>query len=170
MRVLGIDPGSNVLGWGVVEGDGQRALHIAHGCVRQKSGAPLPDRLSRIFADLSEVIAEHKPHAVAVEEVFVSQNVRSALVLGHARGAAIVAAGAAALPVAEYTPMQIKKAVVGYGKADKKQVQEMMRMLLCLPKIPAQDAADALAVSLCHVNQAAWNQRANAAIAGIKLA
>ncbi|MBF0340040.1 MAG: crossover junction endodeoxyribonuclease RuvC [Magnetococcales bacterium] len=153
MRVLGIDPGTTATGWGVVESAGSRFLHVAHGCIRTSSGDPLPERLGRIFAGLSEVIRIHHPQAVTVEEIFVSVNVQSALKLGHARGSAIVAANASGLPVFEYTALQVKQAVVGYGRAEKQQVQAMVRMLLSMSVAPPQDAADALAGALCHLQR-----------------
>lgn len=153
MRVLGIDPGTTVTGWGVVESIGSRFRHVAHGCIRTSPESPMPERLGRIFAGVSAVIRDHQPEAVTVEEIFVSANVQSALKLGHARGVAIVAADAAGLPVFEYTALQIKQAVVGFGRAEKQQVQAMIRMLLTLESAPPQDAADALAGALCHLQQ-----------------
>nr|CRH07141.1 Crossover junction endodeoxyribonuclease ruvC (Holliday junction nuclease ruvC) [Candidatus Magnetococcus massalia] len=164
IRIIGIDPGSQVTGWGIVEGVGQRVTEVAHGTIRMQSGSDLPERLRTIFNALVTIIETHRPHEMAVEEVFVSHNVQSALKLGHARGAAIVAGAQCGLPVAEYTALQVKKAVVGYGRAEKKQVQEMIKMLLSLPKAPAQDAADALAIAMCHINQRQWSQTANTAM------
>ncbi|MBF0283336.1 MAG: crossover junction endodeoxyribonuclease RuvC [Magnetococcales bacterium] len=152
LRVLGVDPGSVTTGWGVVERQGETLRRIAGGCIRAKEGDDMPQRLARIFTELAAAIAQFQPHLAAVEEVFVSSNVSSALKLGQARGAAIAALSHGGLAVAEYTAMQVKKAVVGYGKAEKAQVQEMIRMLLALDKAPPQDAADALAVALCHLN------------------
>ncbi|NGZ07710.1 MAG: crossover junction endodeoxyribonuclease RuvC [Magnetococcales bacterium] len=153
MRVLGIDPGSTVTGWGVVESIGSGYRHVAHGAIRTSSDEPMPERLGRIFTGLSAVMQEHRPDAVCVEEIFVSMNVQSALKLGHARGAALVAAQAAGLPVFEYTALQVKQAVVGYGRAEKQQVQSMVKMLLGLSVVPPQDAADALAGALCHLQR-----------------
>ncbi|WP_442918192.1 crossover junction endodeoxyribonuclease RuvC [Magnetococcus sp. PR-3] len=169
MRVIGIDPGSNVTGWGVIDGLGQRQQVVEYGTIRLNGKDPLPQRLQQIHAQLLTIIERLHPHEMAVEEVFVSQNVQSALKLGHARGAAIVAGAQMGLPVAEYTAVQVKKAVVGYGRADKNQMQEMMRMLLNLEKKPAQDAADGLAIAMCHLNQRQWHQQTvPSAILGIK--
>ncbi|MBF0369214.1 MAG: crossover junction endodeoxyribonuclease RuvC [Magnetococcales bacterium] len=154
MRILGIDPGSAVTGWGVIENDGRKTRHIAHGCVRTKSGAPLADRLGAIFLELQKVIDQHGPQQAAVEMVFMAKNAQSAIKLGHARGAAITAIVSRNMPVYEYSALQVKKSVVGYGRAEKHQVGEMIRMILTLPKAPAQDAADALGVALCHFHTA----------------
>ncbi|MBF0273428.1 MAG: crossover junction endodeoxyribonuclease RuvC [Magnetococcales bacterium] len=150
-RVLGIDPGTTVTGWGVVESKGSGFGHVAHGCIRTSPDTPLPQRLGQIFTGLTAAIHAHRPEVVTVEEIFVSMNVQSALKLGQARGSAIVAANAQGLEVFEYTALQIKQAVVGYGRAEKSQVQAMVKMLLSLPAAPPQDAADALAGALCHL-------------------
>jgi crossover junction endodeoxyribonuclease RuvC len=154
MRVLGIDPGTVITGWGIVEFRDRKFYHIANGSVRTNSKTALPERLGTIFASLAEVILEHQPTIAAVEEVFVSRNVQSALKLGHARGVAIAAISQAKIPVHEYTALQVKKSVVGYGRAEKNQVQEMVKMLLSLPKTAQEDASDALAVAMCHINHA----------------
>ncbi|MGN7613085.1 crossover junction endodeoxyribonuclease RuvC [Magnetococcales bacterium HHB-1] len=151
MRVLGIDPGSNVTGWGIMDEVGRGVRHVAHGCVRLPPKTPLPERLTTIHQKLSGIIAQYQPAAASVEEVFVSRNVQSALKLGHARGVAVAAIGAQGIPIFEYTALKVKKAVVGYGRAEKQQVQEMIKLLLDLPKVPPQDAADALANALCHI-------------------
>lgn len=153
MRVFGIDPGSTVTGWGVVESHGSGFRHVAHGAIRTTADDPLPTRLGQIFAGLSAMLHQHRPDAVCVEEIFVAMNVQSALKLGHARGAALVAAQAMGLPVFEYTALQVKQAVVGFGRAEKHQVQAMVKMLLALPSAPPQDAADALAGALCHLQR-----------------
>ena len=152
MRVIGIDPGTNTTGWGVVESNGNTLRHVANGCVRTQTGESLPNRLGKIFTDLTRIIIQHQPQQAIVEEIFVSQNVQSALKLGHARGVAIAAANHQGLPIHEYTALQVKKAVVGYGRADKKQMQEMVRILLCMDRRAPQDAADALGVAICHLN------------------
>ncbi|MBF0453857.1 MAG: crossover junction endodeoxyribonuclease RuvC [Magnetococcales bacterium] len=154
MRVLGIDPGTVVTGWGIVTFNDRQFYHIANGCIRTKSQSPLPERLGSIFAALSHIIQEHRPNQASVEEVFISRNVQSALKLGHARGVAIAAINQAGLPVHEYSALQVKKSVVGYGRAEKGQVQEMVRLLLSLPKIAPEDASDALAAAMCHINHA----------------
>lgn len=152
MRVLGIDPGSRITGYGIVEQDGSRLVHVDNGAIFTDSAADFPGRLKRIFDGLSAVIAEYLPDEVAVENIFFSTNVQSAIKLGQARGAAIVAAVHAGLPVAEYTALQVKQAVVGEGRAEKGQVQKMLKALLGLPEIAQEDASDALAVAVCHIN------------------
>lgn len=149
MRVLGIDPGSTCTGYGVLEdGDGEPRI-VASGVIRPPKGA-LSVRLNRIFAGLEEVISVHRPDAVAVEEVFHARNPKSALVLGHARGVALLAAGRADVPVHEYSTRKVKQTVTGHGNADKRQVRSILEALL--GEVPAQlDASDALAVALCHL-------------------
>lgn len=151
LRILGIDPGSRVTGYGVIEVEGVRSRHLAHGCIRC-DGGDLSDRLLRIHAGLVDVIAAHRPGEVAVESVFVNRNISSALVLGQARGAAIVAVAGSGLWLSEYAPAQVKSAVVGSGRAEKAQVQHMICVLLELDRKPAADAADALAVAICHAH------------------
>ncbi len=148
-RILGIDPGSRITGYGVVEFDGPRSRYVASGTVRCADG-DLPARLREIFAGLREVIATHAPDDSAIEQVFVHRNADSALKLGQARGAAICACASHDLTIGEYTPRQVKQAVVGTGAATKAQVQAMVKRLLELPAAPPSDAADALAVALCH--------------------
>ena len=150
-RILGIDPGLRVTGFGVLEACDNELVYIASGCIRA-SGSSLPVRLGVIVRDLAHVIAEARPTEVAVEKVFVNVNPNSTLLLGQARGAAIAAAVLAGRPVTEYTAGQVKQAVVGAGRALKPQVQEMVRRLLALPGVPAADAADALAAAICHAH------------------
>ncbi len=150
-RILGIDPGLRVTGFGLIVATGGKLQYVASGCVRNTVGE-LPERLKVIIRDLGSVIIEHCPTEVAVEKVFVNANPSSTLLLGQARGAAISAAVLANLPVAEYTALQIKQAVVGHGKAAKSQVQEMVKRLLALPATPSADAADALACAICHAH------------------
>ena len=150
-RILGIDPGLRVTGFGLIVASGGKLQYVASGCVRN-TGGELPERLKIIIRDLSSVIVEHRPTEIAVEKVFVNVNPHSTLLLGQARGAAISAAVLADLPVAEYTALQIKQAVVGHGKAAKGQVQEMVKRLLDLPAAPSADAADALACAICHAH------------------
>ena len=152
LRILGIDPGLAITGYGLIEKDGVRLEYVASGRIRSKDAEPLPARLSAILAGLTEVIAGYGPAEVAVEEVFVNVNPKSTLLLGQARGACICAAVMAKLPVAEYTAMQVKQAVVGNGHAAKEQVQEMVKRLLRLPGVPSADAADALACAICHAH------------------
>ena len=150
-RILGIDPGLRVTGFGILEARGSELVYISSGCIRA-TGSSLPIRLGVIVRDLAHVIAEQCPTEVAVEKVFVNINPHSTLLLGQARGAAIAAAVIAGLPVSEYTAGQVKQAVVGAGRALKPQVQEMVRRLLSLPGLPAADAADALAAVICHTH------------------
>jgi crossover junction endodeoxyribonuclease RuvC len=149
MRVLGIDPGSRITGFGVIEINNGKLQYVTSGCIKMKE-QDLPARLKTIFDSISEVIDSTSAEFLAIEDVFVSRNPRSAIVLGQARGAAISAGVNRGLPVAEYTALQIKKSVVGYGQADKTQVQHMVRSILALDGAPQQDAADALACAICH--------------------
>ncbi|MGE0873266.1 MAG: crossover junction endodeoxyribonuclease RuvC [Burkholderiales bacterium] len=152
MRILGIDPGLQVTGFGVIDRRGSGLAYVASGCVRTGSRRELADRLKAIFEGLAEVIAEHRPREAAVEKVFVNVNPQSTLALGHARGAGILAAVVAGLPVSEYTALQVKQSVVGAGHAKKEQVQAMVKRLLALPGEPGADAADALACAICHAH------------------
>ena len=152
MRILGIDPGLRVTGFGVIGRDGQRLSYVTSGCIRTDSGASLPERLGTLLEGLAEVIGANRPDEVALEKVFVNVNPQSTLLLGQARGAAICASVMAKLPVVEYTALQVKKAVVGRGHAEKRQVQEMVKRLLALPGYPTTDAADALACAICHAH------------------
>ena len=155
MRILGIDPGSRVTGFGVVHVlRNGKLVYVASGCVRAATG-DLGQRLMTIYEGVSEIIDLHRPQALAVERVFLARNPDSALKLGQARGAALCAAGNHALPVHEYSALQIKRAVVGRGHAAKTQVQHMVRVLLQLPATPQADAADALACAICHAHLAA---------------
>ncbi len=152
MRVLGIDPGSRITGYGIVDQNGNKLVHVDNGAIFTDKADDFPGRLKRIFDGLSEIIAQYQPDQVAIENIFFSTNVQSALKLGQARGAAIVAAVHANLPVAEYSALQVKQAVVGQGRAEKSQVQKMLKALLGLPEIAQADASDALAVAVCHIN------------------
>ena len=151
-RILGIDPGANATGYGVVEGIGDRLVAGQFGVIRAKQGQPLADRLLSIFEGLRGVIEAQRPHECAIEDVFNSKNPRSSLILGHARGAGILAARSMGIPVFEYSPLEVKRAVVGYGRAEKQQVQVMVKLILGIDGRVAQDAADALAVAVCHLN------------------
>lgn len=151
MRILGIDPGSRVTGFGVIESRDESPRYVASGCVRADSG-DFPTRLKLIFDGVREIIATYAPESLAVERVFFARNPDSALKLGQARGAAICAAVAAGLTVVEYSALEVKQAVVGVGHARKEQVQHMVRALLGLSAEPQADAADALACALCHAH------------------
>jgi crossover junction endodeoxyribonuclease RuvC len=151
LRILGIDPGLLVTGFGVIEKSGSRLAYITSGCIRAPAGE-LSERLKSILDGLREVICTNRPQQVAVEKVFVNVNPQSTLLLGQARGTAICAVVDAGLPVTEYTALQVKQAVVGQGHAGKEQVQEMVKRLLQLPGLPGRDAADALACAICHAH------------------
>ncbi len=163
MIILGIDPGSRITGYGLIEQRGNRLLHIDNGAIITRSGDDLSLRLKTIHDELCRVIGQYAPTALAVEQIFVAKNALSALKLGHARGAALLAGVNAGLPVAEYTAMQVKSAVVGYGRAGKEQVQQMVRALMKLPEIAQQDASDALAVAICHAHSHGLPQRLQSA-------
>jgi len=152
MIILGIDPGLRTTGFGVIEKQGNRLRYIASGTIKTGTEGALPPRLKVILNGVSEIIATYQPACAAIEKVFVNVNPQSTLLLGQARGAAITALVGADLEVAEYTPTQVKQAVVGTGKAVKAQVQEMVARLLKLPGLPGSDAADALGIAICHAN------------------
>jgi len=149
--ILGIDPGSRVTGYGLVNSVGNKLEYVACGCIRTET-ALLPDRLAKIFTGICEVIEKHSPQCSAIEDVFVGRNVSSALKLGQARGSAMTACLHHLLPVSEYSARQVKKALTGQGSADKVQIQHMVKVLLGIRQAPAEDAADALAVAICHAN------------------
>lgn len=153
MKVFGVDPGSLRTGYGCIETDGTRHRLVACGAVTPPPGATFPERLLTIHRELGRLLRRHRPDCVAVESVFHATNVRSALKLGHARGVALLAAVEGGYPLVEYAPAEIKLAVVGYGRAEKTQVGEMVRLLLGLAEAPEpNDASDALAVAICHVH------------------
>lgn len=151
MRILGIDPGSDTTGYGLIESDGSRHSSILFGAIRTSPRLAFHERLLQIYAELIQILSREEVDAVAVENIFHSANAQSALKLGHARGVALLAAAQRKLPVFEYSPLEIKSAIVGYGRAEKSQVQMMVRLLLNLEETPnPTDAADALAVAICH--------------------
>jgi crossover junction endodeoxyribonuclease RuvC len=155
MLVLGIDPGLATTGYGLVEGDGQRLELVAYGVVRTPAKTPIARRLLQLHDELAEILREYRPDEAAVEELFFSTNARTAIVVGEARGVVILTLAEAGLPIAEYTPLQVKQAITGYGQADKAQVQQMVSLLLNLRYVPQpDDAADALAISVCHHHSA----------------
>jgi len=150
--ILGIDPGSRVTGYGIVRSVGGRQEYVASGCIRTTDKTSLPDKLDEIFSGVTEIIDEFAPVEMAIEKIFMARSADSALKLGQARGVAIVAAVNQGLPVFEYEARKIKQAIVGTGAARKSQVQHMVQQLLALSGQPQQDAADALAIALCHIN------------------
>jgi crossover junction endodeoxyribonuclease RuvC len=151
MKILGIDPGLRITGFGIIEKQGTRLSYIASGTIKT-ADADLPQRLKTILSGVSEIVGTYRPDCAAIEKVFVNVNPQSTLLLGQARGAAICALVAANLSVAEYTALQIKQAVVGHGKAQKQQVQDMVQRLLLLSGAPSPDAADALGAAICHAH------------------
>jgi crossover junction endodeoxyribonuclease RuvC len=155
VKIFGIDPGSERTGYGCIESDGRRHRLVVSGAITAPPRASFPERLLAIHDGLRALLDEHRPDCVAIEDVFHARNVRSALKLGHARGVALLAATAAGVPVIAYTPAEVKRAVVGYGRAEKHQVQRMICLLLGLKSVPTPlDASDALAIAVCHLNRA----------------
>ena len=160
MRILGIDPGSQTMGWGVIDGDGRRYSLVAFGCIRASSTLRFSARLLKMCNGLEEVIAEHRPDGCALEDAFLATNVKVSMKLGQVRGIVLLSAERAGLEISEYSPRLIKQTVVGYGNAEKHQVQEMVRLLLQLKTIPTpHDAAAALAVAICHFHHAQFRER-----------
>ena len=159
MRVLGIDCGSRVTGYGVIDSDGAGCVFVRCGAIRPKSSDPLAGRLKSIYNGIVAIIREFEPETAVFETLFYAMNVQSALKLGHVRGVSIFAAAEANLPVFEYSPLEVKSAVTGYGRAEKAQVQQMVRALLKLNALPEPyDASDALAVAICHIHSNRVNQ------------
>ena len=160
MRVVGIDPGSLATGYGIVEHGTAGMQALTWGAVRTSARQPLPARLKRIYEELSEVIRVWQPETAVVEKVFFAENAKAALTLGQARGVALLTVANAALPLVEYSALEIKQAVVGYGRAAKEQVQHMVQVLLSLPEAPRPaDAADALAAAICHLHSHEWQRK-----------
>lgn len=156
MIVIGIDPGLALMGFGVVESNGYRFKMIDYGVVETPAHTPEPDRLLMLWQGLNELLDKYKPDAVGIEELFFNKNVKTAISVGQARGVALLAVKNNGIPLFEYTPLQVKQAVVGYGRAEKKQIQMMVKTILNLKDIPKpDDAADALAVAITHINNAA---------------
>lgn len=156
--IIGIDPGSRNTGFGVISTKGSHHTYLGCGCIKTQ-GETMAERLHQIYTGLAEVINTYRPHESSIEQVFMNKNANSALKLGQARGVALVALAAHGLSIAEYTPRRIKQAVVGFGGAEKNQVQQMVKILLNLQKAPQADAADALAIALCHANSRGINAR-----------
>ena len=160
MRVLGLDPGTATTGYGVVEGRGTRLAHVAHGTVRTSSDQAFADRLVAIHSACCELIEQHRPDAVALEKIFFSRHVTTGIAGAQARGVIALAAALASIPISEFSPLEVKSAVVGYGRATKAQVQEMTRILLGLPERPRpDDAADALALAVCRIHAGGLERR-----------
>lgn len=156
MVILGVDPGLAIVGWGVVQYAVNRFTPMAYGSVQTKAGIPVEDRLSQIYDRLSEIIEKYKPDAIAVEELFWNTNVTTGIVVAEARGVILLCAKKHGVPIYEYTPMQVKQAVVGYGKAEKKQVISMVTLMLGLKEPPKpDDTADAIAIAICHAHTGA---------------
>ncbi|MEN1759221.1 crossover junction endodeoxyribonuclease RuvC [Anoxynatronum sibiricum] len=159
MIIMGIDPGLAITGFGLVHFEQNHFQVIQYGVIRTESKQSLPDRLLQIHQGIQTLIKQYKPEAVAVEELFFNTNAKSALLVGQARGVVVVTAAAASLPVYEYTPLQVKQGIAGYGRAEKKQVQHMTKTLLNLKEIPRpDDAADALAIAVCHAHTGHFKQ------------
>lgn len=160
MRILGIDPGIAIVGFGFIDRHGNRLRPVQYGCIRTEAHTDPSVRLQQIYDSFHQLIDKYKPDAVALEKLFFNRNVTTALTVGQARGVLMLAAVQKGLPIEEYTPLQVKQAIVGYGKAEKRQVQEMVRMLLQLQEIPKpDDVADALAVAICHVHSSGLKQK-----------
>lgn len=160
MRVLGIDPGIGSTGYGIIDTDGSRHQTVLYGAIKTPSRRPFHQRLLKIHTDLGGILSSDRVDVMAIEGVFHAANVQSALKLGHARGIALLVAAQFGLEVYEYSPLEVKSAVVGYGRAEKSQIQTMVRMILNLSEIPApDDAADALAVALCHAQKQNYELR-----------
>ena len=159
MRIFGIDPGSERTGYGCIDTDGSRCHLVVCGAITVPVHTPFPEKLVQIYDELASLLASQRPTCAAIEDIYYARNARSALKLGHVRGVAMLAASKAALPVAEYAPAEVKRAVVGYGQADKKQVQQMIALLLEMDEAPSPyDVSDALAVAVCHAHTASSPQ------------
>lgn len=153
MKVLGIDPGTATTGYGVVEGKGSRLTHIAHGTITTPAGDHFAERLEKIYREACELIERHAPDAISIEKLYFARNVTTGLAVAQARGVVALAASQAKLPIGEFSALEVKSAVVGYGKATKRQVQEMIKILLNLDDLPRpDDAADALGVAICQIH------------------
>ncbi|WP_106768486.1 crossover junction endodeoxyribonuclease RuvC [Paenibacillus faecalis] len=162
MRILGIDPGIAIVGFGFVDKVGNKMIPVQYGSIQTKAHTPEEERLNHVYEGMVQLIDTYKPDAVAFEKLFFNRNVTTAMSVSQARGVLILAAVQRGLPIAEYTPMQVKQAIVGYGKAEKKQVQEMVRMFLKLQSVPKpDDVADALSVAICHAHSYTLNSKIN---------
>ncbi|HBW35069.1 MAG TPA: crossover junction endodeoxyribonuclease RuvC [Desulfosporosinus sp.] len=160
MIILGIDPGTAIMGYGLIEQKGNHLSALAYGCWRTPAHTPLAERLLMLYEQINPFLREHTPHHIAVEELFFNRNTTTALAVGHARGVVLLAGAQQDIPLYEYTPLQVKQAVVGYGRAEKNQVQQMVKGLLKLDAIPKpDDTADALAIAICHAHSYALDRR-----------
>ncbi len=160
MKALGIDPGTATTGYGILESDGDEIRVVDYGCIKTSSKETSSARLKKIHSDLKKIISKHKPKCVVVERLFFGANTKTAMAVGQARGVILLTASQAGLDIAEYTPLEIKIALTGYGRADKQQIQQMVKRLLKLDAVPKpDDAADALAVALCHMNSDGFNSK-----------
>ena len=160
LTILGVDPGYAILGWGAIEYGASRYRLLDYGTVQTEKDAPWPERLKSVYEGLAGVIERYRPEVCAVEELFFNSNQKTAIKVGEARGAAVLACANAGCPVFEYTPLQVKQALTGYGRADKHQMQEMVRQILGLEKAPRpDDAADAVAVAICHANSSGYIEK-----------
>lgn len=159
MIIMGIDPGIAILGYGLVRYMGNKFEVIDYGAITTPSNLSMPKRLTCLYENLMKLIEAYRPDSYAIEELFFNKNIKTALTIGHARGVAVLAASNSNIPVYEYTPLQVKQAVVGYGRAEKKQIQQMVKILLNLKEIPKpDDVADALAVAICHANSSNFSE------------
>ncbi|GJM83146.1 crossover junction endodeoxyribonuclease RuvC [Paenibacillus timonensis] len=162
MRILGIDPGIAIVGFGFIDKQGSKVTPVQYGCIQTEAHTPEEERLMHVYEAMIQLIDKYKPDAVAFEKLFFNRNVTTAMSVSQARGVLVLAAAQKGLPIAEYTPMQVKQAIVGYGKAEKRQVQEMTRMFLKLQAIPKpDDVADALSVAICHAHSYTLNSKIN---------
>ncbi|MEG6587512.1 crossover junction endodeoxyribonuclease RuvC [Paenibacillus barengoltzii] len=162
MRILGIDPGIAIVGFGFIDKQGNKVTPVQYGCIQTEAHTPEEERLMHVYEAMVQLIDKYKPDAVAFEKLFFNRNVTTAMSVSQARGVLVLAAAQKGLPIAEYTPMQVKQAIVGYGKAEKRQVQEMTRMFLKLQAIPKpDDVADALSVAICHAHSYTLKSKIN---------
>jgi crossover junction endodeoxyribonuclease RuvC len=162
LRILGIDPGIAIVGFGFIDKQGSKVTPVQYGCIQTEAHTPEEERLMHVYEAMVQLIDKYKPDAVAFEKLFFNRNVTTAMSVSQARGVLVLAAAQKGLPIAEYTPMQVKQAIVGYGKAEKRQVQEMTRMFLKLQAIPKpDDVADALSVAICHAHSYTLNSKIN---------
>lgn len=160
MRIIGIDPGYAIMGYGIIDMKGNHFSVVDFGSITTDAKMPMPERLKRLYSSLMDIIALYEPDEASVEELFFNTNAKTAIMVGQARGVAVLACCNSGVEISEYTPLQIKQALVGYGRAEKKQVQEMVRMILHLDEVPKpDDTADALAAAVCHGHSAGANKR-----------